>query len=177
MTPVIAGVRSTSEMHAYRVPGATARSVVSYMLRNPFPGDHGGAFANIRPRYKLFVDTKENGGICRARDVDLNVHFVVTLPEATDIERMSARTRSAWHNFVTYARRHEEGHRISYVGCAKRFVAEAKRETAATCHALESRIRRALQQARRDCEAKQSAYDRQRRNGVRGLALFNMAGY
>lgn len=175
--PAMAGVRTTSVTQSYRVPGTTAKSVVTYMLRHPFPGDHGGAFANIRPHYRLSVDTRQSGGMCRARDVDLDVRFVVTLPVARDFDKMSARTRAAWRSFADFARRHEDAHRISYIGCANRFVAAARRETARTCRALESTIRRMLQQAKRDCEAKQTAFDRRQRNAVHGLVLFNMAGY
>ncbi len=177
MLPAVAGVRSSSETRAYKVPGTTAKAVVSYMLRNPFRGDHGGAFANIRPRYKLSVSSRSSGGVCRAMDVDVEIRFVITLPEARDINRMSAKTRSAWRSFAAFAHRHEETHRQSYIGCANRFVAAAMREKAESCHALDAGIRRMFEKSKRDCEARQSGFDRQQKRIVPGLALFNMAGY
>lgn len=175
--PAAAGVRTTSVTRAYVVPGTTAKAVVTYMQRHPFPGDSGGAFANIRPSYSLSVETRPQGGICRASKVDLAVRFVITLPEARDYSRMSPGTQRAWRGFAAFAQRHEEAHRLSYIGCAERFVAQARRQTAKSCRALESTVRRMLQQARRDCEAKQAAFDRRQPNAVRALALFNMAGY
>jgi predicted secreted Zn-dependent protease len=177
LLPAVAGVRTTSVTHAYKVPGTTAKGVVTYMLRNPFPGDHGGAFANIRPKYKLSVSSRSSGGLCRAKSVDVDIRFVITLPEARDIKRMSAKTRSAWRSFAAFARRHEETHRQSYIGCANSFVTAARREKAESCHALDARIRRMFEQAKRGCEARQSAFDRQQRHIVPGLALFDMAGY
>lgn len=177
MMPAVAGVRSSSVTHAYKVPGTTAKGVVSYMLRNPFPGDHGAAFANIRPKYRLSVASRPSGGNCRVDDVNVDIRFVITLPEARDANRMSRKTRSAWQSFAAFARRHEEAHRASYLSCAKSFVAAARRERAESCHALDARIRRMFEEAKRDCEAKQTAFDRQQKRIVPGLALFNMAGY
>lgn len=177
LLPAVAGVRTSSVTHAYKVRGTTAKAVVSYMLRNPFPGDQGGAFANIRPRYKLSVSSRASAGVCRAKDVDVDIRFVITLPEARDIKRMSAKTRSAWHSFAAFARRHEEAHRQSYIGCANRFVAAARREKAESCQALDAQMRRMFEKAKRDCEARQSDFDRRQKRVVPGLALFNMAGH
>jgi len=48
-----AGVTSSSEFRDYRVGGTTQASLVSYMKQNPFPGDEGPAFANIRQTFSL----------------------------------------------------------------------------------------------------------------------------
>jgi len=177
MLPALAEVRVTSETHSYRVPGSTAKSVAPYMLRHPYAGDHGGAFANIRPHYSLSVSTKQVGDICRADDIDLKIHFVVTLPEAVDLHRMSGKTRAAWNGFTAFARRHEAWHQASYVNCAKAFVAAAKRQKADACYAVSANVRKMFRQAKRDCEVKQLAFDRQQARVVPGLTLFNMAGY
>src|SRR6187551_2849241 len=76
-----AGVRSATEVHAYVVGGKSAGGLVSYMRRRPFPGDHGPAVANIRPHYTLSVDTTYGDAVCAVKDVDLNINFVMTLPQ------------------------------------------------------------------------------------------------
>ena len=175
--PVLAGVTTTDSKRAHVVSGTTAREVVSNMMRRPLRGDHGGAFANIRPYYSLSIDSAKKGNVCRATDVDVKIRFVITLPEATHRARMSKSVRGAWDNFADFARRHENQHKQSYVGCAKAFVARALRERGPSCGAVESVIRRMFEQSKRDCEAKQLAFDKQQRSAVSRLRLFNMAGY
>ena len=177
VVPVLAEVTATDTHRKHRVDGTTARALVSNMQRHPFAGDHGGAFANIRPRYTLSVDTKESSGQCRPTEVDVKINFVITLPEATQRARMSASVRKAWDNFVAFAKRHENTHRSSYIGCAKSFVSRAMRERGESCFAVESAIRRMFDKAKRDCEVKQVNFDRSQRGAVTRLRLFNMAGY
>jgi predicted secreted Zn-dependent protease len=144
------------------------------MNSNPVRGDHGNAYASIHPTYNLSVKTKERGGQCRA-DVTVSLRLDLTLPKAASPDGMSSRTRSAWNSFVNYARKHEEWHQRSYTSCAQSFVSKARRMTAGQCLALQSDIRTAFNQMKRDCEAKQVAYDRGQRPVVAGMALFSMA--
>lgn len=146
------------------------------MQRNPFPGDHGGAYANIRPSYDLSFTTAERGGECHAEAVSLDMRFVVTLPAARDEARMSAKVRAAWHAFVAFARRHEEAHRVSYLGYARAFVEKARAATARSCQALRSEINQMLRETKRNSEARQSAFDRQQNGQLAGLGLFRLAG-
>ena len=125
--------------------GTTAASLVSYMRNHPYPGEHGDAVANIVPSYSLSIATKNAGAACKASSVDLNVRFLMTLPHATNASGMSPATRSAWTNFVSFARRHEETHRGIYLQCASGFVAKAMRLTASSCLALQSNIRSLLE--------------------------------
>jgi predicted secreted Zn-dependent protease len=175
--PVGAGVRSSSQIEAYRVGGTTAASLVSYMRNNPYPGEHGDAVANIQPSYSLSIATKNAGGACRASSVDLNVRFLMTLPQATNASGMSAATRGAWSNFVAFARRHEETHRGIYLQCASGFVAQAMRLTASSCFSLQSNIRSLLEKAKRACDVRQNAFDNGQYRSVLNLGLFAMAKY
>jgi predicted secreted Zn-dependent protease len=175
--PVAAGVRTSTTIEPYRVNGTTAASLVSYMRNNPYPGDHGDAVANIRPSYSLSIATKSAGGVCRASSVDLNVRFLMTLPQARNASGMSPATRGAWTNFVAFARRHEETHRSIYLQCAGGFVAKAMRVTASSCFALQSSIRSLLESEKRACDRKQNAFDRRQYRSVLGLSLFAMAKY
>lgn len=163
--------------NAYPVQGTTAKQIVRHMQSHPIRGDHGSAFANIRPRYTLSVKTAEKGGICRAADVDVHIHFTLTVPEASQRSRMSGQVRSAWDSFSRFIRNHEEHHRQSYIGCAKAFVREARRETAPSCFAVEREIRRMFETAKRDCEAKQVAWDRGQKGALRRQSIVRMAGY
>lgn len=163
--------------NTYPVPGTTAKAIVRYMQGHPIRGDHGSAFANIRPRYTLLVDGRENGGICRADEVRVKIHFTLTMPEATGTRQMPARVRSAWDSFSKFIRSHEDSHRRSYVGCAESFVRQARREAAPSCLAVESAVRRLFDRMKRDCEAKQVAWDRTQKGRLNGQALVRMAGY
>ncbi len=175
--PAWAEVTSSVENRTHRVPGVTARAVVDYMLRHPFPGDHGAAFANIRPHYRLSLDVGDTGRLCRVEDVGVGIRFVVTLPVAVDRARMNSRVRAAWDGFASFARRHEETHKQSYLSCARAFVSKARAATATSCGDLRSEVRQMFNEARRSCEARQRPFDRQQSLAVRRLTLFDMAGY
>lgn len=171
------GVTTSTTVRTYPVPGSTAKALVGYMLRNPVQGDHGAAFANIRPSYSLAVETQERGGVCRVRDVHVTIRFSMTLPVAANAAQMSSQVRSAWNSFAAFARRHEEAHRASYIGCANRFVAAAKQETAPGCYTVSSAVRRLFSAAKRDCEVRQVDFDRQQKRVLASQRLFRMAGY
>jgi predicted secreted Zn-dependent protease len=171
-----AGVSTSTQIASYRVSGATASDLISFMRYHPFHGDSGGAVANIRPSYALSVATKQSGSVCRASAVNLKVSFVMTLPSATNAGAMSPATRAAWNSFVAFARRHEEHHRAIYVQCANSFVAKAERLTASTCLGLNANVRSLLETQKRACDRLQLAFDRVDAPRVTGLTLFAMAG-
>jgi predicted secreted Zn-dependent protease len=177
VAPSLAQVTTAESRRAHRVKGVTAWALVFNMQRYPLAGDHGAAFANIRPDYRLSVDTVTSGALCRPNAVGVRINFVITLPEATQRARMSPAVRRAWDNFVDFAERHEMRHRQSYIGCAKSFVSDAMRERGQSCAAVESVIRRKFERAKRDCEARQASFDRAQRGAVARLTLFRMAGY
>jgi predicted secreted Zn-dependent protease len=177
LVPAFAGVKTTQSQQNYSVPGTTARQLVQYMQSHPFAGDHGGAFANIRPRYTLSTTTKQSGVICRATRVDVSIHFTITLPVATNLNSLSKGVRSAWNSFAGFAKAHEEHHRQSYIGCAERFVANAMKQKAESCGALEVEIRSLFEKAKKVCEQRQSAFDRQQKGALERQSLMKMAGY
>ncbi len=170
-----AGVHSTTELAAYRVGGTTAAGLVAYMRRYPFHGDRGAAGANIRPHYVLSADLDARDGVCRVSDIDLDIRFVMTLPEARTPEAFSPATRAAWSGFTDFARRHEETHRAIYLQCADELAATLLPLTASRCTALRARIEAMLDAAKRNCEARQLAFDRRDARKVFGLALFMSA--
>jgi predicted secreted Zn-dependent protease len=170
----LAEVTVTVHQRDHLVSGTSAAGLVRSMNGNPVRGDHGNAYASIHPNFNLSVSTRERGGICRA-DVRIRLSFQLTLPKAASPGAMSSRTRSAWNGFANFAKRHEAWHQSSYTGCAKSFVAKAERMSDRQCHALQSDIRQAFNQMRRDCETKQLSYDRSQARVLAGLALFSMA--
>lgn len=169
-----AEVKVTVNKRDHVVHGTTAAALVRSMNGNPVRGDHGNAYASIHPNYNLSVKTKERGGQCRA-EVSIRLNFTLILPKAASPGGMNSRTRSAWNSFVNYARNHEAWHQSSYTGCAKSFVGRAERMSAKQCFALSSDIRTAFNKMKRDCEAKQLAYDRGQRSVVARMSLFSMA--
>ena len=174
--PAAAGeVRAVTETRDYRVYGTSARGVVSYMRQRPFAGDNGPAFANIRPRYGLKLETRKAGDRCRVASLDLDIRFVLTLPRAMDEARMDGRTRAGWQSFRRFAERHEETHRRFYLTCARRFVGQARRMEEASCHALRREVRRALDKADRDCNRLHDAFDAREIPKLPRLTLFRAA--
>lgn len=175
-SPMAAGVTTSISYRDYVVEGTTAAGLVTFMNRNPLQGDHGHAYASIHPNYNLMVATRETGGMCRA-SVSVNLNFALTPPRAASPGGMGKSTRSAWNGFVNFARGHEEHHRASYTACTKAFVARAERQSAGQCLVLSSQIREMFADMKRDCEAKQRAFDRSQARVLPGLSLFAMARY
>ena len=171
----VAGVTSSSQINPYWVGGSTASDLINYMRYRPFHGDRGDAVANIRPSYALSVTGKQAGGSCRAAAVNLKVRFVITIPRARNAGGMSPATLSAWNNFVAFATRHENQHKSIYLQCANEFVAKAMRMTAPSCFALSANVRSQFEAAKRACDKRQLAFDRQDYRRVFGLSLFAMA--
>lgn len=171
-----AQVTTSTTTNTYAVPGSTAKSIVQYMQSHPIRGDHGSAFANIRPSYTLTLKTAGKGPVCRATSVAVKIRFTLTLPEATS-KTMPKRVRSAWNSFSAFVKRHEEHHKQSYIGCANAFVRAAKRETASSCGSLEYEIRNMFDDHKRDCEAKQVAWDRGQKGALRNQTIVRLAGY
>jgi predicted secreted Zn-dependent protease len=173
-TAASAQVTVTVNKRDHIVQGTTASALVRSMNSNPVRGDHGNAYASIHPNFNLSVKTKERGGQCRA-DVSIKLRFDLTLPKAASPGKMNSRTRNAWNSFANYARNHEAWHQSSYTSCAKSFVSRAERMSDKQCLALQSDIRTAFNQMKRDCEARQLEYDRGQRSVVARMNLFSMA--
>ena len=172
----LADVRTSTETRAYRVGGATAASLVSFMRAKPFRGARGKAISNITPSYGLDIATRLENGVCRASKVTLDMRFVMTLPEAESASAMSSGTQSAWHNFVGFCKKHEETHMRIYVQCGNTFVAKAERLTAPNCTSLQTSIRNLLESEKRACDRKQIAFDNADYKRIFGLSLFKLAG-
>ena len=168
----LADVRTSTRTQTYPVGGTTANTLVAYMRSNPFPGSRGDAVANIRPTYNLDIRSRQDGGLCRAGNVRLDIAFTMTLPQARN--QLDATTRSAWNDFTAFTRRHEETHRAIYVKCGQDFVAKAERLTAATCAGLDAAIRKLLDVERAVCDGKQRAFDRAEAQRFARLGLFRM---
>ena len=173
----IAGVTNSTDHYQFTVEGTTASSLVHYMNGHAISGDQGHAYARVRPNYDLSLTTRQSGGMCRPASVNVHVTFELTLPVAASLGAMSRRTRAAWNGFAGFARNHEAHHLTSYLGCARSFVREAKRQSAPSCIELDSDIQQMLRQMQRACESKQVPFDRTQAKVLRGLSLFTMARY
>ncbi len=170
--PASAGVTTSTQYRSYKVGGTTEKGIVRYMRSHPYMGDNGHAYANIKHRFKLDVDTAQDGKICKVEDIDLAISFVITLPKSSNPDALTKSARSSFNGFVSFAKKHEETHRASFTDCGRSFVAKAKRQTAGQCSALVRDIRAMLKAMDRDCEAKQVSFDRKESKRVNGLTLF-----
>lgn len=173
-TAVNAQVTVTVNKREHIVRGTTASQIVRYMNGNAVHGDHGRAYASIRPNYNLSVKTTQKGAQCKA-DVSIKLGFDLTLPKHSSPGSMNSRTRNAWNSFVSYARSHEAWHQSSYTSCAKSFVSRAEHMSGKQCVTLQSDIRTAFNKMKRDCEARQLEYDRGQRSVLARMSLFSMA--
>jgi predicted secreted Zn-dependent protease len=174
--PVSAAVTSDTQYRTYSIGGTTEKTIVRYMRQHPYKGDHGDAYANLKHRYRLKLATSDNHGQCKVDRLDLDIDFMMTLPRSANPERLTGSARSAFNAFASFAKRHEEHHRASFIECGKAFAAKARQMEAGQCAALSSDIRALLRKAERDCEAKQRAFDRQQSRAVQGLTLFRRGG-
>jgi predicted secreted Zn-dependent protease len=173
LAPAAAGVTFSIDNRTFEVSGTTAAQLVRYMNGHAIQGDHGNAYASIHPTYRLELSTVQKGSVCRP-DVDVDIRFTLTLPEA-DTDGMSRATRAAWNGFVSFARAHEEHHRRSYLACARAFVALAAKLSNKQCGSLTADIRKRFAQMKRDCESRQRAYDAAQARALARLSLFAMA--
>ena len=138
-----------------------------------FRGDDGPAVANIRPHYTLSVDTTSSDAVCAVKDVDLNVNFVMTLPQARMPGAFSPGTRTAWFGFVDFARRHEETHRTIYIDCADSLATRIEQLTTASCTQLRAGIDTMFRLENRACEQRQRGFDRGEYRKLLRLSLFS----
>lgn len=171
-----ANPRATTVIRDYRVHGDTERSLVNSMKARPFRGDKGPAIANVRPRYRLKVETRKDKHVCRVKSIDLSIRFVMTLPRAVNRDRFAPRTLRTWSSFRAFAKRHEGVHRRIYMNCARRFVRAARRRSVpGSCSSLRREVNRMLRDQKRDCERLNDAFDRRELSRLRSLALFRNA--
>jgi predicted secreted Zn-dependent protease len=170
--PAMAGMTVTSDIRYYHVGGSTAESLARSMRDNPIEGDHGAAVANVRPQYRLDIDARQVGQVCRVTDVDLDIRFLTTLPQA-DEGGMSPRARAYWRGFVAFAARHEGTHKAIYQQCARAFVIRARRLADRTgCGSIQAEARRLFEASKQACETRQAAFDRREAPRLRRLPLF-----
>jgi len=171
--PALAGVTSSVEWRDYRVDGTNRASLLAYMRQNPFPGDEGPAYANIRQTYSLSLQTKQEGSVCRPSAVNVHIHFVITLPKAVNASALSGSTRGSWEGFVAFARHHEETRRSIFMQCGQAFVAKAMQlRSTSGCMALDGKIRSMFEAAKSACDRRQYAYGRADDPRVRHRSLF-----
>jgi predicted secreted Zn-dependent protease len=172
--PASAEVRSSTATRFYSVGGTTQAGLAANMRSNPFRNEGGGGVANMRPNYSLSVTTAKDGAMCQVKNVNLSIDFVMTLPKAKE-SAMSSGTLSAWRDFVSFARRHEQGHRSIYMQCAHNFLVKAQALAGPSCGALKATAERLLDAENRACGTRHAAYDRSERRRIGGLALFRTA--
>jgi len=173
---VAANPRSTTVIRDYRVHGDTERSLVNSMKARPFRGDKGPAMANVRPKYRLRMETRKDKHVCRIKTLDLSIRFIMTLPRAVNKDRFAPRTRRTWSSFRAFAKRHESVHRRIYMNCARRFLRTARRRSVpGSCSRLRREVNRMLRDQKRDCERLNDAFDRRELSRLRTLSLFRNA--
>ena len=175
--PADAGVSSSTTVADYRVDGTTATGLVSYMLNHPLPATVSDSVAHIQPNYSLAVASKEVGGVCKPVSVDLAIRFDIVLPKATQAGAMSPATLAAWNSFAAFARRHEETRRSIYLRSAADFAAQAMRQVASSCAALDANIHRLLEAEKRVCDVRQNDFARVQYRLVLSERLFVLAKY
>ena len=173
--PAAGGVSQRTVEQAYWVSGTTPQELVGFMVRHPTRGDHGAAWANIRPDFRLSLRTRQHGG-CAVSRVDLHIDFTMTLPRGRSEGTMGRQTRKLWRSFAKFARNHEFGHRRIYLDCAKAFAARARKlPPMASCHGLQAAANQLMRSQMAACEPKHQAFDRREAGRLRSHPLLRAA--
>lgn len=170
--PAFAELRYTTEYRENPIRGTTPEQLWRSMRARPIIDEDGPAIANITHDHKLVVKSEKSGGSCRSKKIDFTWRFVITLPKAVDKAGMSTNTRRMWREFTTYLKRHEEHHRTIFLGCGRKFLADAAKITGGrSCFGFKRKIRRFIKDKYDACMKKQRAYDRRERSTIANLAL------
>ena len=176
--PASAGgkVVHTTEYRNHAVSGTTPAAVIRSMTTNPIiDPDDGPAYANLTHDHSATIKTAMSGGRCTVADLTFRWKFVLTLPQASDFERMSPAVKGMWTDFRASMKRHEEGHRTLFLKCGAAFVPAAAKLTAPSCGALEASVRRYLDKQYAACMAKQRDYEKGDRPRVMSAAFLRAA--
>ena len=170
--PALAELRYTTEYRVNPIRGTTPEQLWRFMATHPIIDEDGPALANITHDHKLSVYSEKSGGACRVANIDFTWRFVITLPKAVDRARMSSATGAMWREFTGYLKRHEEHHRTIFIGCGRKFLADAEKITGRrNCFGFKRKISRFVEKKYDACMKKQREFDRQEIQSLANLAL------
>lgn len=156
--PVVAQPVTTTKVKHYVVNGTTAQSLDQQMTtRGPWHG-RGRAYANIVVN-PGFTGQLVQGSSCNLHNFKVTAEFTMTLPKLANGAKLSRDLQSRWASFVSFVRRHEEGHRTIWLDCMSKAERRVAALRAGTCPELNSKIDRVFEEEWQVCERRQDAYD------------------
>ena len=157
-TPAIARPSSSTKYVYYPVGGKTAGDIYNAMLRL-------GPHVNGEKAYADTIATTSQDGklvqgkSCQIQNYRLHISFVIRLPRLQSTAGVPATDLARWRQFEGFVRRHEEGHRTIWMGCANRLEAEVRAIHASTCGEADKRAAALWEKARAACSARHDIYD------------------
>ena len=170
--PALGELRYTTKYSENPIRGTTPEQLWRFMAAHPIIDEDGPALANITHDHTLSVASEKSGRACRVANIDFTWRFVITLPKAVDKAGMSPATGGMWREFTAYLKGHEEHHRTIFLGCGKKFLADAAKITGGrNCFGFKRKISRFIEKKYDACMKKQRAFDRQEKSSVANLAL------
>jgi predicted secreted Zn-dependent protease len=145
----------------FEIRGATAQQLRAELKRlGPIgeTGIRGDGYTEYRIAWKFSMTLKN--GVCRARDVDVDLDVVMRLPRWDPPARAPKRLLDTWNQFATVLREHEDGHHRLAIAAAREVQRKLRARTSApSCEAVKIRLNAIANDVLRKYREKQLAYD------------------
>jgi predicted secreted Zn-dependent protease len=129
-----------SENH-YEVSGTTV-SEIGRSLHTGASAALGGDYTGLH-RWRMGYNYRyleEGAGLCRVKEVSIELHSEISLPEWLDRERADPAIVEQWDTFITHLRAHEYGHRRHAYEAARELSRELKNVRAPACGMISLRV-------------------------------------
>lgn len=155
-----AGVVSSARVVHFTLSGTSERALLDqFVRRGPKVGGRH-AFARTRVRSRMRATLAGVAGRCVARRLKLTMRFQILLPRADEERRFPPAMQRRWRAFLAHLRRHEEHHKRIWLDCGQEAERRLKGLRAASCRALNRRMKRIYHAVMARCDARHAAFDR-----------------
>jgi predicted secreted Zn-dependent protease len=151
--------KDTSKVAYYPVMGATAPEVYEF-IKTKVPRVVGNAtFAFTAIATKFDAKALQKGKACRFSRHTTSALYVFNIPQHSRPESLKPKTRQKWFAFTEYLKIHEEGHRTIWRDCFAALDTEMLTLSAPTCRELSLQRDAVFTRIKRECVAKDEAFD------------------
>lgn len=154
-----ADVVSSVRVAHFTLSGTSERALLAQFMRRGPKVDGRHAFARTRVRARMRATLAGVPGRCVARRLNLTMRFHILLPRAGDEHRFPPAMKRRWRAFLAHLRRHEERHKRIWLDCGREAERRLKGLRAASCRALNRRMKRIYRAVMARCDARHAAFD------------------
>ena len=124
------------------------------------------AFARTRMKAAVSAKMTRQGGQCAIRKVNFNLNFIIAVPRATQRKRFSPALAHRWNRFLKHLVWHEKHHCSIWLKCARAAEKRILHLRAASCLALNRKMKAEYQRAMRKCDSLHAAFDAREQRGI-----------